>query len=442
MNSLILSKLWHLLCPCILHEIYGVTNLLINNGISLDTDLGGLRLLSPTVQQLALHLRWLCPLMFSSLPNRAISSSLVLPRMIAFLQSLLPLIMTNLDCRILFLFPNHHPPISKNINSSLSLLYKAIDCILKEYRNLVVTAATCLEIPVSSIISPELNQHHLNRSAKSFPISMAYNMNSSNYSCLRPKRRDQPSLFPTLLKKIQSMTSDTRTPFFIRAFVPLIFAAISITPFMPVSDHTVHPFLKTLGLINTRTLPTRKYKGLVTPTHSSLQVLPQLSSQQHNVPWKLFWSLSFSHTSRNIWYRFLQSKIPSGSILHRFILATFPSPVCQVCQQNEEDLDHMLFACPMKLFVWQNTWNQYVAPSNKEVDTATVRQSLTSTRTNKPRLSSCLISPPLALAKTLESIWLRHWGYVFHSQPFAGDIVTATVTKKNPTISARTTAFF
>ena len=164
-------------------------------------------MLIPTIQQLALHLRWLRPLLSPHLPNLAISSSIVLPRMIAFLQSLLPNSMIDIDYRLVFLFPDRRPAITKHINSCFSLLFKAIDFIPKRYDKIVVSAATCLEIPVSSIVALTSDQH-LNRSANILPISVAYTMEEGNYSCLRPKKRDEMLVHPYLSRKIVRSRKD------------------------------------------------------------------------------------------------------------------------------------------------------------------------------------------------------------------------------------------
>ncbi|KAG2192649.1 hypothetical protein INT47_006907 [Mucor saturninus] len=319
---------------------------------------GGLGVLDPVLQQSALQLRWLQPLMSS--PTDIFVSvtphvkSFVLPRLIAFLYSQVstsvsgnhfPTAPQDLDHQFYFLFPTRRPPATKNINGSLYLLFQAIDRLPKSYTDVVISAATCLELPMASIII-DSQLSALRRSMASLPSSVSYTLDSANENCLRPKRSTEFTIYPSLSRQILRLVTNDELallPFFVRSFIPPSRAS----GYIPVLDHSVvdiTPFLIALQFVSPPGSPhdpltTKIYRQWCSP----LLIYPSLPppfAPTLSTDWSKFWNLPLSHSCRNVWYRYIHKKIPHRSTLHRFMPAYFPTPVCQLCSHPTETLDH------------------------------------------------------------------------------------------------------
>ncbi|CEP12190.1 hypothetical protein [Parasitella parasitica] len=222
---------------------------------------GGLGLIHPQLQQCALQLRWLLPLLCQSTALLLSSPSIVLPRLVGFLLSQHPsssLLYRSppqqLDHRFSLLFPCRRPSSLRHTESSWSLLFKAIDRLPKDFSSTVVSASTCLEIPLASVILPSSSSVELGRSLAQLPSAVAYIMGSDRDSCLRPRRSAEFSCHPNLAKKFLKWIKrdDVQlSPFFVRAFIHSSFSSFGHFPFLQVEDHTVvdiTPFVESLSI--------------------------------------------------------------------------------------------------------------------------------------------------------------------------------------------------
>ncbi|CEP18569.1 hypothetical protein [Parasitella parasitica] len=91
------------------------------------------------------------------------------------------------------------------------------------------------------------------------------------------------------------------------------------------------------------------------------------------------------------------------------------SPFCSLCSgQVEEDLNHFLFSCPLKLQVWQSIFQTYISPLTLS-DHALVHQLaslLACSDTPLPRveqLPCTSLSADQIFACTLLAVWQAHW---------------------------------
>ncbi|KAG0052741.1 hypothetical protein BGZ90_006406 [Linnemannia elongata] len=75
--------------------------------------------------------------------------------------------------------------------------------------------------------------------------------------------------------------------------------------------------------------------------------------------WSSFWKNQIPHNARNVWWRLLINKLPSGLHLHS-IIPDMVEPLCRVCGTSLETSQHLLFSCPKKLEVWQGALSKYV----------------------------------------------------------------------------------
>ncbi|KAI9362618.1 hypothetical protein BD770DRAFT_440574 [Pilaira anomala] len=99
------------------------------------------------------------------------------------------------------------------------------------------------------------------------------------------------------------------------------------------------------------------FKVIIAPTTPSLVF--------QSIKWCSFWQLKIPLHARTIWYRTLHNKLPTKSILHRFIPDTHPSPSCPLCSSSvptDETTDHFLFLCPLKASIWTEIYHNYISP--------------------------------------------------------------------------------
>lgn len=467
-NTLILSKLWHVLrvvsTPVsFLNSIQSIVMKFINTRIfpsisfstaCLPRNRGGLSLIHPTLQQSALQLRWIFPLLSSStsdiLDNKRLTKSIVLPRLIHFLYYQVAQMSLNpswyrtppldLDHRFYFLFPQRRPYTTKNTMGSLFLLFKAIDLLPKSYSQVIASTATCLELPFVSLLDPSQPAPDvLPRSLLRLPGFIAYTLHINASNCTRPRVRGEFALCRNLaynmLRKV-SQNEVKLSTFFVRTFIPPHYAALGTHAFTPVSDHSVidlSPFLMALhfkrkpGMGRSTLLNTKKFRSICSSPNTRKAILPPPFSPRLSPPWSDFWDLPLSHSCRNIWYRFLQKKLPHKSLLHRLIPDFFPAPNCPLCIYNVDSFEHFIFTCPLKLPVWQFVWHKYVNSSTPLVSPSVLYYSLF-TLSNFSRDSGS--EQMEAIAATLESIWILHWGAVFNDTPFTVDSAISLVSKK------------
>ncbi|KAI7899274.1 uncharacterized protein BX663DRAFT_522050, partial [Cokeromyces recurvatus] len=466
LNSLILSKLWHVLrvlsVPAsFFKSVQSIISNFINfrifpkvsfNTACLPRSLGGLGLLNPSLQQSALQLRWLYPILSTSTDDldsndSAISGSIVLSRIISFLYSQVELYSdgrifhtppAKLDHRFFFLFPHRRPPFLRQLTSSLSLLFNAIDMIPKPFSDVVVSAATCLEIPFSSLVIS--SSEPLRRSMASLTSNYGYIFNSDDENCLRPLQITEILHHPRLTKQVLKRVKKNEiilAPFFIRCFIPTRFAGSGQFPFTQVSDHQVvdiSPFLKDLGFFRSPGTPTtpfttKKFRRMCSQSHLSSPLLPPPFSPKISFPWSQFWQLPLSHSGRNIWYRLIHKKIPHKSFLHRVMPAYFPTSTCPICSDPVESFVHFIFTCPPKLAIWQHMWYMYIDPSDSSFSLDTLYYALHTLHVPSSSLT-LVFSPLTAIAATLEAIWLSHWASVFNDTPFTSATTISLLTTK------------
>ncbi|CEP08875.1 hypothetical protein [Parasitella parasitica] len=442
LNSLLLSKLWHVLrvvtvpvsfFQSINSAMSSFLNFRIFPRISVNTaclprSQGGIGLIHPQLQQSALQLRWLRPLLDQSTADILCCPSIVLPRLVGFLLSHQPLLSD--------LFRS--PP--QQLDHRFSLLFpRPIDQLPKDFSNLIVSASTCLEIPLESVILTSSSSVVLGRSMAQLPSSVAYTQGTDSGSCLRPKQTSELTVHPILAKRFLKFVRQDEiklAPFYMRAFIDARFSSLGRFPFQHMADHTVvdiTPFVESLHFssstttgLSRRALSTKTYRRLCRPAIPHQPPLPPPFSPDVSVNWFDFWLLPITHSCRNIWYRFLHQKIPHKSLLHRFVPDFFPTPSCAICSHPTDTLDHFLFSCPIKLSVWQTIQHRHLPFLSTPWASFDLHLLLTTVRfpTEFPR------SALLVIAATLESIWISHWSFIFSDTPFTLDSVLSIAESK------------
>ncbi|KAI9470787.1 MAG: hypothetical protein EXX96DRAFT_454336, partial [Benjaminiella poitrasii] len=83
----------------------------------------------------------------------------------------------------------------------------------------------------------------------------------------------------------------------------------------------------------------RSFRQLCVLKFPAQPTTPSLTSRQ----WRLFCTFPLTHLCRDVWYRSIHLKLPSRSVMHRFLPEVSPINLCPVCQSHPDSLQHFLF---------------------------------------------------------------------------------------------------
>ncbi|OAD66677.1 CCHC-type zinc finger transcription factor [Phycomyces blakesleeanus NRRL 1555(-)] len=159
MNSLVLSQLWHALRvvsfpSAFLDRVRSIVRGFFRANsfppiafetLCLPRLQGGLGILDPGIQQCALQLRWLKPL----IRNPLLPHGLVPQWFSSLLRSDVPTV----DPLLPLLFPDCRPRNHRTLDSPLHLVLKAMDTLPRNSDRVVLNLSSCLILPLSSMIS-------------------------------------------------------------------------------------------------------------------------------------------------------------------------------------------------------------------------------------------------------------------------------------------------
>ena len=138
--------------------------------------------------------------------------------------------------------------------------------------------------------------------------------------------------------------------------------------------------------------------------------------------WTSFWKNKIPHNARNVWWRLLIDKLPSGVHLHSLI-PDMVEPLCRVCGVDPETNQHLLFSCPKKLEVWQSSLSKYVE------ERAWTADYICSLFFPDPDPVKPLHEIPIfiLIGTILASVWRYHHAFVREDQALEPRMVLATV---------------
>jgi len=130
--------------------------------------------------------------------------------------------------------------------------------------------------------------------------------------------------------------------------------------------------------------------------------------------WNGFWKSSVPQRSRNILWRYLDSKLSCKKTLNYFTPRTCPSPLCTECD-SEEDQDHLLVTCINKSTVWQEALAEHTV-QHLWPNQSIVKLLSTTPPTVTMKRESVFTLFQLVSAITL-GIWNQHWTHHFQDTP-------------------------
>lgn len=191
----------------------------------------------------------------------------------------------------------------------------------------------------------------------------------------------------------------------------------------------------TLPTRNTTTTPTKTYKGSTREYRRFWQatndIKPTLIPPYAPIPrermskhqWHFFWSLIIPHNVRNFWWRLLLNKLPTRLHRHRHQPLQCPTDTCSLCNTATEDNYHMVVGCPLK----QTFWRYVLTIMDIQEDVSTIWNWLTfyELPRNKAGLEQYRGNLTM-LGKALTIIWQLHWRSVLGDEPWSDQLAASS----------------
>src|SRR5262249_23503281 len=64
--------------------------------------------------------------------------------------------------------------------------------------------------------------------------------------------------------------------------------------------------------------------------------------------WFYFWKSGLDNKEKVIWWKLAHKRIPTRKWLHKVFPLKCDSEICQICNEEIEDIEHFFFSCPTK----------------------------------------------------------------------------------------------
>jgi hypothetical protein len=138
---------------------------------------------------------------------------------------------------------------------------------------------------------------------------------------------------------------------------------------------------------------------------------------------KRFWSTPMLQQARTLWYRVLSQKIPHTKYLHQ--IGKVDSPVCQLCQEQEDSFTHFLVFCPRKKEIWNRMLNQQFP--TYEIRAEDITSMLTNLQSPFHDRSTLYTPFMVSVSTTLWYIWIYYWKSMIDNVPFQSEIIISKI---------------
>jgi hypothetical protein len=439
MNTLILSKLWHILrlFPIPLRFMTQIRSIVIRftsrhtfpaigyAKLLKPKHEGGLGLLDPSLQQRALQLRFLRHLL-----QPPSSMSPLMQPVVAFLVK-----HTQQRSHVVPLFfPATRRSLGK-IGSLCHLLFHSLDSLPQSDAPIIdLPPVDWLPLPLGPFLLYDDSQGHL-VAGSSFHRSSVYHVLQLGSTGQWLQWRSPQSVAPHYRSLMDSLQSGT-----IRFSPPLASRILDVYGRPPLTV-TAPPRSTIYSLgdcflqlpIAFHELPTKLYRSLL-PLPHGVRLGSTVSLPVSALTWKMFWRLTMPHRCRTFWFRFLHDCLPTRVNLHHRIPNLFPSPMCHVCSIAAENSTHMLFSCPTKLPFWKSFFHEFFICPSDTPSLQTLFLSALSQLSFPPvrHPQDIPLRPHQIFSAALTTIWQAHWRFVFDDQPILSDSIrTSTYAQIN-----------
>lgn len=460
MNSLIYSKLWHMIrlfsfSKSEIHQIQQIAAAFINNNatvtrlsfntLTLSRKQGGLQLIDPQQQAHALQWRWLHFLLHPSQPLPTHMPS------IPIIRFTLHYILGTTQYPTYhwsLLFPTCRPVIPRSYGPIVNFI-RAVDTIDNSLHPCSTDITTCLQLPLFELLIKSIHSNHPQFNTFTSPTTVllhhktAHQLYGSdifhfNNTTLHLEFHNSTTHLPhpTLSKQIIHLIQTNQLllhNFVLFNFLSHVPRTIpSITNNLNIDVH-LSSFL--LSKISTHFIPDSFSFIASSPTTTGFKSLPSIATTPlppltiiSASKWQQFWRLRIPINARNTWYRIIHRKITTKQRLHQFQPDIF-TPYCQICRPRRysrhahsltETNQHFLFSCPKKILVWTTSVVNYIDPNLAHFSflhySDIIKLNSSISRTNNVPFQQ--LSLYQVFACILQEIWVAHYRVVFDNTPF------------------------
>ncbi|KAK4509305.1 uncharacterized protein ATC70_007655 [Mucor velutinosus] len=474
LNSLILSKLWHVprlvtFTPSEFKTIQSIISSFVNRNakmtrfafdtLTLPRSQGGLRLFNPAQQANALQWRWLQPLLHPDQPSPSLMPSLPV------LRSTLSFSLGSTR------FPSYHwpllfPPCRPNCLPDIGPVFniiRAVDSIQRNFNYCFVDIPTILRLPFLSLLQHSLRPSNPLAPTFSPPstilhehITIRLHLYGSDIFDYNPN-----TLTLDLKQSLHNLphpTSSSRAIIMIRSH----FLLFNMFTLQAMILHFPRPLLTTSQPDITTPPTTDSFHFLLTSIVSchldlqsfQFQIAPPSTKGFKSLPpsspsktppkilapskWQMFWSLRLPLNARNTWYRVLHGKIATRELLQSR-LKTPSDPICSICNSSMETTEHFLFACPAKRSLWSAAFNMCMPSSVTQNTYSNFRKFLLLEQ--HPSQQHHPVYPDLSVhqvfACMLQTVWYYHYQHHFNNIPFLPSILLLYLQKPPTTLHSQ-----
>jgi hypothetical protein len=432
LNSLLLSKLWHILrvTPLTQADFKQLRSLAIQflrrnifpviswKVWTLPKEKGGLGVIDIQVQASALYFRWLYPLLVN---NQAVLDA----HPVFYLLSYhLRNVNGYSHHQIPLLFPSARRAkgLRKQRTGTVDMLYRTVDYLPKSFDEARINTATAMVLPLqAAFYVPPSSTLLVPLRVQEMMVSDVFQFDA-RLNFVHWKDTRDPSLIswkrtPSTVFKGLASGAFKFQPYFVPVCspAPMVNSEVSFAPL--VNQLRLHDG-RTLGNVQASA---KTFRLSVIASFEQPLALQNVSAAH----WKSFWSLSLTYIQRNVIYRFITGCIPHRSRLHYMMPAVFESSLCPVCLSCNEDASHLLFDCPSKEKVWQGVIFEFLWPTTSIADIKEALLSLDFTDIWYCQVTG--INPYRILLITLSQIWLAHMRFIFDKIVIVPEVIMVNI---------------
>lgn len=440
-NTMILSKLWHVLRLTNLPKV--VTSrlnsiiyqyIVDDRRIQVKKDVfylpkneGGLGLLNISVQQKMLQLRYINALLsVSGTPNPVPSH----------LYSLMVFALQN-GCdtpyhEVPLLFPESRYKSAFTGLHSFHNIFEAIDSCIQQCKpdaeKIKISPKILLSLPFTTICNKEqLNNESININTATIKQSKVQDFfqytpltKSINY---KPRQECKK---PKVLSKIIRLEREQHIKY--NHFFQQYMENNSIENFFEESND-LSEYSKLIQDVNKKPLLDQKKKRI---RYILNQDIPLIIPKGYNnniskKQWTEFYKTNMHHTARNLWFKVIHNKIPSKSFLYNMQMKDIDSDKCHLCNLREDSM-HLLISCVHKKDIWQEIFNKFLGyprvinPQQTYHDFKNLKMSRYYIYNLDMHINIYDIFSTIT-----RLIWLHHFNHVLNSVPFNSTIVSKKI---------------
>lgn len=414
MNTLILSKLWY--CLRILNPAQSFFTRLKSlvyryvwankhplaayEQLCLPITQGGLGLIDPQRQHLVLQKKFLEPLFTTTSTDDQTNTNILTTFLLSTLQTIQPSISLATISFFITEFRKHsliHP------TSVINVFYKFVDSHHIQYSLEQVPLTTLLQLPVRHLLLTIPNDHWLHRHPNTL-MSDVFTFDENQHR-LRLKVPTEFITHPRLSRRVYDDILTRRT--------------VQLQPFVwqyILHDHT----------LDNTALATTFHHQLITHPQWSILRSTELRNFQDDIGKKYqllvpasqlykFWASPMLLPARQLWYRTLIRKLPTGKYLHD--IHRRDSPLCSICHREIDTYEHFILQCSKKIEIWQDMLLEFYPHLSLQLEE--LRHFLVYLQP-PVFLSVHHIPTFLTFCSTVQFIiWKHYWKLQFDSTPFS-----------------------